>query len=391
MERGEVHDWLDEWVEKLRGEHLAMALLAGISGIMVTLITTAVGTAVLVGGIGQIFKIGRAWLDWQTDFPPSTLNVTLVALALACLQALGFRRRDADYIFRVSRMDWRASENIGLLLSFLWAVLLDLLHSGPRMIAFARGQLEQRRGLRQLDQNVCGDVLNLLHCNDHRVSFAHIGEFVPPFDISLHLPQMLRLQGILHLPSDPPGLSLSTDLRKQLGAPTQAQIRASRIPPHPPAPTPANEDGSNSANEPEELPSSDGRESKPPAFRCAGCHKKFRLRNLQGDITFNCPKCGEAYRTIADDHGRVRIERQSEDYDPTADLSLTEDGAQAFFILGLHPAATRSEVKKAYRNLMKEYHPDKAAGLSPVQRKLFDERAREINRAYGEVMDRLGG
>jgi predicted RNA-binding Zn-ribbon protein involved in translation (DUF1610 family) len=378
MQPGEVHDWLEATVQRQRREHVAMGLLAGVSGAAVTLITTTVGTVILVGVIGQVFKIGQAWLDWQTAFPPDPANIAMVAAGLALLQSLGFRRRDTDYIFRVAGMDWRASENIGLLLSFLWAVLLDLLHSGPRMLLFAGRQLGQRRALKAMDQDVCGDVLNLLHCNDHRVSFAHLQEFVPEFEIDRHLPQLLLLRGILHLPSEPPGLSLGTDLRKQLGAPTQAQIRAARIPPRPTPPP--EEDTGEDATIGEPFPSAP-RESKPPAFRCAGCHKKFRLRNLQGGVTFSCPRCGELYR----------IERQSEDYDPTADLSVTDDGAQAFFALGLHPAATRAEVKRAYRELMKEYHPDKAAGLSPVKRKLLEERAREINRAYGEVMDRLGG
>lgn len=395
MDRGEIHNWLRRLIRTLRAEHLAMAFVAGAGGVVVTLTTTTIGTFILVNVIGQIFAIGRGWFDWQSDFPPTMRNISMVVAALLLLQAIGLRRRDTEYIFRVSSVDWKASENIGRLLEFLWAVLLDMLHSGPRMIGHARQHMGQRRALAEFDLEVGGNVLNLLHCSDHRVSFAEIVELVPDFVPETHVPQLLQLRGILHLPSEPPGLSLSTDLRKSLGAPTQAERRAARRPslqPEPPEAAAEPEPEPMAEEVPADEPPSFGpKEAKSPAFRCAGCRRKFRLRNLQGGVTFSCPRCGEFYRTLADSQGRVRIERQSEDYDPTADLSITEDGAQAYFVLGLHPAATRQEVKTAYRKLMKEHHPDKAAGFSPVQKKLMEERAREINRAYGEIMDRLGG
>lgn len=379
-----------------------MATMAGTSGLVVTAATTAIGTATLIAIITQIHAIGHGWLDWQGEYHPTFLHIASAAAGLLTLQSFGFIRRDTDYIFHVSRVDWRASENIGPLLAFLWALLLDLLHSGPRMITHATDRLTARRQLRGIDQDTCARVLSLLHCSEHRVSFAEMSEFNPGFDQDTHVPQLLLLPGILHLPSEPPGLSLSTDLRKILGAPTQAQKREARTLSTPtPEPEPDAQPDESSVKpdesaqprpppEPhaEEIPPTGSSSAKSPAFRCTGCRRKFRLRNLQGGVTFSCPRCGEIYRTIADTHNRVRIERQSEDYDPTADLSIMEDGAEAYFLLGLHPAATETEVKKAYRSLMKEYHPDKAIGISPVQKKLIEERAREINRAYGQIMDR---
>lgn len=49
-------------------------------------------------------------------------------------------------------------------------------------------------------------------------------------------------------------------------------------------------------------------------------------------------------------------------------------------VLGLKPGATQEEIKKAYRNLIKQYHPDQY-GDNPLK-DLAEEKMREINAAY---------
>lgn len=53
-------------------------------------------------------------------------------------------------------------------------------------------------------------------------------------------------------------------------------------------------------------------------------------------------------------------------------------------ILGVSPAATDEQVKAAYRELAKKYHPDNYAG-SPIA-DLASEKMKEINEAYDQVM-----
>ncbi|HEU4581201.1 MAG TPA: co-chaperone DjlA [Polyangiaceae bacterium] len=56
----------------------------------------------------------------------------------------------------------------------------------------------------------------------------------------------------------------------------------------------------------------------------------------------------------------------------------------AYAALGVTPEASESEIKSAYRKLMRDNHPDRltAKGLPESMRALAEERAREINVAY---------
>lgn len=54
-------------------------------------------------------------------------------------------------------------------------------------------------------------------------------------------------------------------------------------------------------------------------------------------------------------------------------------------ILGVSPSATDEEIKTAYRELAKKYHPDNYAG-SPIA-DLASEKMKEVNEAYDQIMN----
>ena len=62
-----------------------------------------------------------------------------------------------------------------------------------------------------------------------------------------------------------------------------------------------------------------------------------------------------------------------------------------WMVLGIHKGAELDEVKKAYRALITQYHPDKVSHLAPEFKKLAEERSREINIAYTMLEKQLGG
>lgn len=64
----------------------------------------------------------------------------------------------------------------------------------------------------------------------------------------------------------------------------------------------------------------------------------------------------------------------------------------AYQALGLSPDATPAEIKRRYRKLMSENHPDKLAsrGLPESMRPVAEERSREINSAYDLIKEARG-
>jgi DnaJ like chaperone protein len=64
----------------------------------------------------------------------------------------------------------------------------------------------------------------------------------------------------------------------------------------------------------------------------------------------------------------------------------------AYTALGLDSSATDAEIKRAYRRLMSQNHPDKLAsrGLPESMRQLAEERSREISIAYALIKEARG-
>lgn len=98
------------------------------------------------------------------------------------------------------------------------------------------------------------------------------------------------------------------------------------------------------------------------------------------------------------DYERIKIQLQAQHrfygqgqrhYRPHPQQSSLED---AYGVLGLTPAATEAEVKKAYRRLMSQNHPDKlvAKGLPEEMMKLAKEKTQKISKAYETIQKSVG-
>ena len=55
-------------------------------------------------------------------------------------------------------------------------------------------------------------------------------------------------------------------------------------------------------------------------------------------------------------------------------------------VLGVNRDASDDDIKKSYRKLAKEHHPDRVAGLSEAEQAHAEERSKAINRAYAQLV-----
>jgi DnaJ-domain-containing protein 1 len=72
--------------------------------------------------------------------------------------------------------------------------------------------------------------------------------------------------------------------------------------------------------------------------------------------------------------------------DRTADNRQTSKSP--YEILGVSPSASQDDIKAAYRKLASQYHPDKVAHLGKELQVLADQRFKQIQHAYDQLVEK---
>ena len=70
---------------------------------------------------------------------------------------------------------------------------------------------------------------------------------------------------------------------------------------------------------------------------------------------------------------------------PQGNTSPSKEIRTPHEILGVPPIADQKEIRKAYRNLANQYHPDKVAHLGEEFQTLAEQRFKEIQEAYDKL------
>lgn len=87
---------------------------------------------------------------------------------------------------------------------------------GPKTIYFGLDMIKKAKRMKTMDFDGCVAVLTVLLHSKTRVPYSEIKTRIPKLDTLSVFAQMEDIHGVLFLDSDPPGLSLSEDLRREL-------------------------------------------------------------------------------------------------------------------------------------------------------------------------------
>jgi hypothetical protein len=118
--------------------------------------------------------------------------------------------------------------------------------------------------------------------------------------------------------------------------------------------------------------------------RCCYCQTRTgndsRICN-ECQIRLNTEEARAGERERQEQEDRARCDKNSEH-----ERAGGENGFDPYQILRITRGASKEEIKAAYFNLIKQYHPDKVSHLGQEFQKLADEKAQLMNRAYQILM-----
>ncbi len=118
--------------------------------------------------------------------------------------------------------------------------------------------------------------------------------------------------------------------------------------------------------------------------RCPSCKKKIRVRlPLQGNKG-KCLACSNSFSIKIDKNGNLKVSNIKTKNDAGKHHG-SAPVSELFKILEVETTATPQDVRAAYRKKIREYHPDRVAGLGDKLKKMANEESKEINKAYSTL------
>jgi len=221
MSSGLIRQFLERFVASERATALGIAIASGLGGLVVMGLTFGIAYGAAWFFLVSFFTGATGWALWIAIALLIALFVGNLTTSREYLETFSFTTGTAsDVIVSVPVLDHHASTINPLAPDSAHSMLkmiVGLLFTGPRLIMAAFRGLQRRRRLENLDVDGCAALLSLLVEKGQRVSLTAVAAALPERPIPLLLPQLALMNGVLFLKSGEPGLSLSTDLRREIG------------------------------------------------------------------------------------------------------------------------------------------------------------------------------
>lgn len=92
------------------------------------------------------------------------------------------------------------------------------------------------------------------------------------------------------------------------------------------------------------------------------------------------------YKIVVTDNDKKKAKAKPEK--PAKPIQVESDKPSPHEVLGVENDASEAEIRRAYQDKMRQYHPDRVAGAGPELKALAEQRSKEINAAYDTLMRR---
>lgn len=222
MEPASFENWLRQ-----KGRRESLLYLLGAVGLVL------LGAFVVYVTFWIVYAI--VWFGFDALIPHSHSTRLIVSAVVLILLFVGNATTDRRYLDKleiemdpVSKFVRRAA----IVTGYGWAsvlagpksmhsfvkVLTSLLFVGPRLMTAAYHLTRRVLRLRTRDDDTCGRVVASLFAAGKRVPFAELLRQHRQLDSEAIIEQLHDIDGILFLTSDPPGMSLGSELRQELAA-----------------------------------------------------------------------------------------------------------------------------------------------------------------------------
>ena len=117
-------------------------------------------------------------------------------------------------------------------------------------------------------------------------------------------------------------------------------------------------------------------------IQCGSCRTKIRVAYPPPAGVGKCPLCQHRFVLRADEYGNLAVYSQDGADYRESDLGEIATSEEAFRILGVEGSPDKLQIRKAYKEKMSQYHPDKVSQLGIEIRELADRKSKQINKAY---------
>ncbi|MEN8212908.1 MAG: DUF805 domain-containing protein [Pseudomonadota bacterium] len=131
------------------------------------------------------------------------------------------------------------------------------------------------------------------------------------------------------------------------------------------------------------------KDSRFRVIQCANCQTKIRVAFPPPAGVGKCPLCHHRFLLKADEYGNMTLYAQDNAISRESALNEITTAEQACRVLGVENGANQVLIRKAYKEKMSQYHPDKVSQLGIEIRELADQKSKQINRAYRFLIQSL--